>query len=111
VRNAQTYFKKASGAGKDIVFGSGTKSTQKLTNQMAQRGWTQELVRGTVDNPYMTRASINKATGNSASVYYNKRGAYVIIDDVTKSVVQISDNINPSTWAPDMGIIDPYIPK
>ena len=55
--------------------------------------------------------SVNKATGNSATVYYTKQGSYVIVDDVTKAIVQVSDNINPSTWAPDMSIIDPYIPK
>lgn len=68
------------------------------------------MVEDTVRNPYTTRVSTNKATGNSATVYYNKSGSYVVIDDVTKEVVQISDNINPSTWIPDPSIIDPYKP-
>jgi len=97
--------------GKDIVFGSSAKSTQKLTNQMANRGWTETLVRDTVDSSYTTRASVNKATGNSATVYYTERGSYVIVDDVTKEIVQVSDNINPSTWAPDTSIVNPYIPE
>ena len=37
----------------DLVFGSSTKSTQKLMNQMNSRGWTEDLVRNTVDNPYI----------------------------------------------------------
>lgn len=96
---------------KDIIFGSDTKSAQKLSNQMSNRGWTKELVENIVDDSYTTRVSINKATGNSATVFYTKQGSYVIVDDVTKSIVQVSDNINPSTWVPDMSIIDPYILK
>lgn len=94
----------------DLVFGSSTKSTQKLMNQMNSRGWTEDLVRNTVDNPYTIRASVNKATGNSATVFYTQQGSYVIVDDVTKAIVQISDNINPSTWVSDLSIVDPYIP-
>lgn len=77
---------------------------------MTQRGWTESTVRDTVSNPYTTRVSTNKATGNSATVYYNEAGGYVIIDDITKAVVQVSDNINPSTWIPDPSIINPYKP-
>lgn len=54
--------------------------------------------------------SVNKATGNSTTVFYTQQGSYVIVDDITNEIVQISDNIDPSTWAPDSGIIDPYIP-
>lgn len=95
----------------DIVFGSNTKSAQKLANQMTNRGWTEELVKQTVDEPYTIRASINKATGNPATVFYTQQGSYVIVDDVTKVIVQISDNVNPATWLPDPSIVDPYIPK
>ena len=95
----------------DLVFGSSTKSAQKLMNQMNSRGWTEDLIRNTVDNPYTIRTSVNKATGNSATVFYTQQGSYVIVDDVTKAIVQISDNINPSTWVPDLSIVDPYIPN
>ncbi len=97
--------------GKDIVFGSEVKSVEKLTNQILKRGWTKDLVMDTVDNPHIIRTSINRATGNSATVYYTKQGSYVIVDDVTKALVQVGDNINPSTWIPDSSIVDPYIPK
>ena len=103
--------KGGSGAkGDQIVFGSDTKSATKLNNQMTKRGWTESTVRDTVSNPYTKRVSVNKATGNSATMYYNKSGGYVIIDDVTNAIVQVSDNINPSTWAPDPSIVDPYLP-
>jgi hypothetical protein len=101
---------KSEGAGSNIKFGSDTKSIQKLSNQMTQRGWNESTVRNTVSSPHTTRISTNKATGNSATVYYNKSGGYVIIDDVTEAVVQVSDNINPSTWIPDPSIINPYKP-
>jgi len=98
-------------AGKDVIFGSDTKSSTKLNNQMEERGWTQDAVMNTVDNPYTTRVSINKATGKSATVYYTKQGSYVVVDDTSKVIIQVSDNINPSTWAPDTSIVNPYIPK
>ena len=94
----------------ELVFVSTTKSTQKLTNQMKSRGWTEDLIKNTVDNPYTVRSSVNKATGNTATVFYTRQGSYVIVDDITKAIVQISDNINPSMWAPDISIVDPYLP-
>ncbi len=94
----------------ELVFGSSTKSSQKLSNQMSSRGWTEDMVRDTVDNPFTIRNSINKATGNSATVFYTERGSYVIVDDVTNEIVQISDNINPLEWIPDASIESPYKP-
>lgn len=64
----------------------------------------------TVDNPYAIHTSINRATGNPATVYYTKQGSYVIVDDVTKAVVQVGDNISPSTWVPDSSIVEPIYP-
>lgn len=96
--------------GDAVVFGSATKSEEKVRRQMERRGWTEEDVRQTVDNPYTIRKSENKATGNSATVYYTKEGAYVTVDDVTNEIVQISDRSCPEEWAPDNTIVDPYIP-
>lgn len=95
--------------GEDLVFGSEAKSEKKLRKQMEKRGWTEDSVKETVDNPYTTRNSVNKATDNSATVYYTEEGAYVIVDDVTHEVVQISDK-NDSNWLPDSTIDNPYIP-
>lgn len=68
------------------------------------------MIRDTVDNPFTIRNSINKATGNSATVFYTERGSYIIVDDVTNEIVQISDNINPLEWIPDASIESPYKP-
>lgn len=108
--SAENTLELTGGDGDNILFGSSAKPTQKLMNQMSQRGWTEREIRKTVSKPYTTRISKNLATGNSATAYYNQRGAYVIVDDITKAIVQISDNINPSTWIPDSNIMNPYKP-
>ena len=94
----------------DLIFENSTKSAQRLKNQMNDRGWTEELVKNTIESPYTTRTSINKTTGNSATVFYTKKGSYIVVDDVDKTVVQVSDNVNPEQWIPDSNIVDPYIP-
>ena len=94
---------------KPIKYGSESKSETKLNNQLKKRGWTQESVQDTVDNPYTTRLSKNLATQNSATVYYNKDGSYVILDDITNEIVQISNRYDPR-WVPDANIQNPYKP-
>ena len=94
---------------KDIIFESSTKSRSKLAGQMAKRGWTKELIKDTVDNYYTKRVSYNKANGNKATAFYTEEGAYVVIDDITKEVIQVGNRINPREWRPDPSIIDPYI--
>ena len=93
-----------------IVFGSSTKSSQKLSNQMAQRGWTESSVRNTVDNSFATRPAVNRATGNPATAYFNRDGSHVIIDNITREVIQVSDRLIPG-WRPDPSIINPFIPR
>ncbi|EAG9230996.1 T7SS effector LXG polymorphic toxin [Listeria monocytogenes] len=94
----------------NIKFGSSVKSTKKVNNQMKKRGWSEESVKSVVDHPHTTRKSGNKATGNDATVFYDKDGSYVIIDDKTNEIVQISDKFDKN-WVPDAGIADPYKPK
>ena len=106
----EQYAKEQRKIGNNVVFGSETKSSSKLANQMAQRGWTQEMVMGVVVSPYVTCQSINNATGNPATAYYDEDGNYVVIDDYTKEVVQVS-NRNDSNWIPDKNIVNPYTPK
>ena len=93
-----------------IKFGSSVKSETKLMNQIKRRGWNRELINKTISKPYATRTSVNKATGNKATVFYTKRGSYITIDDITREVVQISDNIEPSNWIPDTSINNPFKP-
>ena len=76
---------------------------------MVARGWTNDSVKGTVSDYYTTRSATNRATGNPATVYYNKDGSYIIVDNVTNEVVQVSNKFD-SNWAPDSSIINPYLP-
>ncbi|WP_156934293.1 colicin E5-related ribonuclease [Paenibacillus zanthoxyli] len=55
------------------------------------------------------RQILNRTTGNDATAYFNKDGSYVVVDNGTGKVVQISNKNNPN-WAPDKSIVDPYIP-
>jgi len=93
----------------DLVFGSGTKPYKKLNNQMRKRGWDSASVKNIVDTPYTTRPTVNRANGNPATAYYGKDGSYVVVDNVTNEIIQVSNKFNPN-WQPDPNIIDPYLP-
>ena len=92
-----------------LKFGSTTKSIEKLTKQMSKRGWTETSVKDTVNNAFTTRGSKNLANNSPATAYFNKDGSYVVVDNVTKEVVQISNRLDPK-WIPDSNIINPYKP-
>jgi hypothetical protein len=81
-------------------------------NQLAQRGWTRQMIQDTVNNPYTTRASVNKATGNAATAYYQQNGAHIVRDNVTGELVQMSpaDAAKLKEWTPDSEIVNPYVP-
>ncbi|WP_207651226.1 colicin E5-related ribonuclease [Papillibacter cinnamivorans] len=96
-------------AGEKVKYGSDAKSLDKLNRQMNSRGWTNDSVKSTVDDAFTTQKTTNRATGNPATVYYNKDGSHVIIDDITNEVVQVSDRFDPN-WRPDSSIVDPYKP-
>jgi filamentous hemagglutinin family protein len=80
-----------------------------VLDQLVERQWTIEAIIDTIDNPYTVRVSTNKFTGNTATVFYEKDGSYVIVDDGTGDIVQISDRGDPN-WIPDPRIINPYRP-
>lgn len=96
--------------GDKLVFNSKAKPRKKLHQQIVARGWTHRLVRWTVNHPFTTRKSTNGATGNSATVYYTRLGAHVIVDDVTREIVQVSNYNHPNRWIPDSRIKNPYMP-
>jgi RHS repeat-associated protein len=109
--NPKAFYKSAS----KIVIARGASSilsqiTPKIAKQMGGRGWTKELVHGTVNNPFTTRLATNKATGNAATAFFTKEGSYVVRDNVTGQIIQVSNRLDPK-WIPDASIINPYIPK
>ncbi len=83
--------------------------TEKIESQMSKRGWNVELIDSTIQNPYTIRDAINKATGNPATAYYTVTGDYVVVDNLTGDIVQIS-KYGDTGWIPDNTIINPYYP-
>ena len=76
----------------------------KNMNYMNKRGWTLDKIDMAVQNG-RAGISTNKATGGSCSVYcYPGTQFYVVIDDVTHSIVQFSQ-FGDTTWVPDNQII------
>ncbi|MDR3715556.1 MAG: colicin E5-related ribonuclease [Puia sp.] len=84
--------------------------TPKIANQMARRGWTSELMHGVINAPFTTRVALNRATGNAATAYFTKEGFYVVKDNVTNEIIQISNRLDAG-WIPDETIVNPYIGK
>ena len=77
--------------------------------QIAERSWTTTDIKEVIANPYTTRSTINRAERSAATAYYTKEGAYVVVDDISGKIVQVSDK-NSLDWIPDRDIIDPYKP-
>jgi hypothetical protein len=63
--------------------------SNKIVRQMASRGWTQQEIVETVTNgkPFDV---INKATGGPATEYIAANGKFVVVDNTTKQVLQVS---------------------
>ena len=96
----------------DLSFGGFTKDAGKLSREMGRRGWTESDVYSVYNNPFCTRPSVNRINNvnNPATAYYNEAGDYIVVDDITLEVIQVSDRNDPY-WAPDRDIINPYIPE
>ena len=75
-------------------FARSFKIPTKIAKQMARRGWNSSLIKETILKN-VGRKAINKATGNAATAYFTSTGAYVVIDNITKDIIQISDRFDP----------------
>ena len=69
---------------------------------MAKRGWTEELIKETILKN-IGREAFNRATGNAATAYFTSSGAYVVIDNVTNEIIQISNRFD-ANWVIDATI-------
>jgi hypothetical protein len=84
--------------------GAAVNIDRKIAAQLAARGWTEQELRAAID-----RGPIGKSidhTGNRndpASVYGSKQGGYVVVNNSTGRVVQISDRTDPG-WIADSRI-------
>ncbi|MCC5645793.1 hypothetical protein LC607_23205 [Nostoc sp. CHAB 5824] len=76
----------------------------KILKQMPKRGWTKQDVSDIVNNPAKTvptKDTRHRADGSRedspATAYIDENGAYVVRNDTTGEIVQIS-NRNDSNW-------------
>jgi filamentous hemagglutinin len=84
--------------------GAAVRIDRKIAAQLSARGWTEHEIRAAVDRG-PTGRSIDHTGGRSdpASVYGSKQDGYVVINDRTGRIVQISDRNDPG-WIPDSRI-------
>jgi len=76
----------------------------KIAAQLAARGWTEQEIRDAVDAPPIGTSTDNtKRRPEPAAVYGSKDHGYVIVNEITRQVVQISDKTDPG-WIPDSRI-------
>ncbi|UOE45625.1 colicin E5-related ribonuclease [Agromyces larvae] len=77
----------------------------KIERQMSGRGWTRDMVEDLIENPSRTVATrdtrwlSNGVERNDApaTAYLNSRGGYVVRNDETGDIVQVS-NLNDPNW-------------
>jgi RHS repeat-associated protein len=89
------------------LLGPGTRFGEKILDQLASRGWTKRLVQRTIDDPAFSfpwRDTRHLKGGavldDPATVFYSKRGGYVVRNDRTGDIVQISDRLDPNWKTP-----------
>jgi len=83
---------------------------KKIQQQAGRRGWSDSMIDDTISQPHATSAATNKATGGSATAYFRNDGSYVVRDNASGTIIQVSDRMDP-TWIPDSTIQNPYRPK
>ena len=89
------------------LLGPGTSFGAKISKHLVKRGWTERLVQSTIDNPVRTvpwkdtrHLPGGQRLNDPATAYYSKRGGYVVRNDRTGDIVQVSDRTNPNWFAP-----------
>lgn len=93
--------------GASKLLGPGTSFGSKVERQLPSRGWTKRLVQSTIDDPVRTvpwRDTRNLRGGgrvdDPATGYYGRRGGYVVRNNRTGDIVQVSNRTRPGWRAP-----------
>ena len=76
---------------------------KKHANKAIERGWNEKSIENAKQNPIKVGESINRNTGNKSTVYFVDENQYIVIDNVTNTIVQTSD-LNDKDWKVDSGI-------
>jgi RHS repeat-associated protein len=86
---------------------TGTSIGTKIEGQLATRGWSRSSIDDAIANPTRTVATRDTRhlpggarMNDSATAYYSREGGYVVRNDRTGDIVQISDRTNPNWRAP-----------
>jgi len=84
-----------------------TRFGPKFEKQLSKRGWTKELVEESIEKPartVRTRDTRHLPDGgrmdDPATAYYSERGGYVVRNDRTGDIVQVSNRNDPGWRAP-----------
>ncbi|MBU5351368.1 hypothetical protein KQI74_03690 [Paenibacillus barcinonensis] len=83
---------------------------EKINKQMKKRGWTEDSIESTVNEPHETSEAENKANGKEATAYFNEDGSYVTVENESGLIIQVSNRNDPD-WEPDSTIKNPYSPR
>lgn len=79
---------------------------EKIEKQLGKRGWDKTSVESTVNKPARTQEAQDTRNlpdgskmNDSATVYFDKEGNYVVVNDKTGDIVQVSNKNDPN-WQP-----------
>lgn len=75
--------------------------SDKIRGQMGPRGWTDDLVEETIGSPARRETVWDLTSGSqeAATAFVRSDGTYVVVNDASGLIVQVSDRLNPN-WKP-----------
>lgn len=95
------------GATAPKLLGPGTRLGEKIVRQMSKRGWTRRGIQDAISDPARTVSTRNvrhlaggHRLDDPATAFYGREGGYVVRNDRTGDVVQVSDRRDPNWKAP-----------
>jgi len=78
--------------------------SDKVRGQLGERGWTEQEVRDAANGPAAGTSTDNTEGRNDPATVYGAADGYVVVNDRTREVVQVSDRTPGSGWIPDSRI-------
>jgi RHS repeat-associated protein len=95
LRKPQVALQQQSGDDGDVVI------DDKIKGQLGDRGWTEQEVRDAANGPPAGTSTGNRGGRNEPATVYGSPDGYVVVNDATREVVQVSDRNPGSGWIPD----------
>lgn len=107
LRTGYKLYKARNAAKAPRLLGPGTSIGSHVAPQLGKRGWTERLIDSTIARPARTVATRDTRhirgggrMDDPATAYYSQRGGYVVRNDRTGDIVQVSDRTDPNWIAP-----------